>query len=335
MVPQSASVNAASTIDRIQANLPPLNNNCALEFFKSRPPLRRVYWETQGPGVYHIETYIEHKNNCIIWISNGITATFDGTVIPSGVVVFCLPGTKHYTQIPPGGRGLCISLPAEIIFNDLGLFHAWPLERQSPVCFACTNPGLYDALLSLWQLYTTDDYGIAFTIIKIISSHLLLSRPILYRDGVFDVIVRRLWIMSHLEVLFNEFPTSPTTMSSIADRLQIPGRTLRNCCYHMLSVSPLSYYRIRRLILAHNALVRENSNLVTVTKIAMDLGFSELGRFAVHYRTMFGESPSVTLRRQARTQTGVASPTYCLFIKEAACAVHSPANAGIQDARRA
>jgi AraC-like DNA-binding protein len=35
----------------------------------------------------------------------------------------------------------------------------------------------------------------------------------------------------------------------------------------------------------------------TVTEIANDHGFGELGRFAVSYRKLYGEAPSVTLRR--------------------------------------
>jgi AraC-like DNA-binding protein len=37
-----------------------------------------------------------------------------------------------------------------------------------------------------------------------------------------------------------------------------------------------------------------------VTKIALDCGFSHLGRFGLEYKRRFGESPSETLKRAGR-----------------------------------
>jgi transcriptional regulator GlxA family with amidase domain len=45
-----------------------------------------------------------------------------------------------------------------------------------------------------------------------------------------------------------------------------------------------------------------------VTRIATDCGFFHLGRFAVCYRELYGESPSQTLRDARRQRPGVAHP---------------------------
>jgi len=54
-------------------------------------------------------------------------------------------------------------------------------------------------------------------------------------------------------------------------------------------MGPLRYLWLRRMHFARRALIRADPNLNTVTEIAADHGFCQLGRFSVQYRGLFGE----------------------------------------------
>jgi AraC family ethanolamine operon transcriptional activator len=50
---------------------------------------------------------------------------------------------------------------------------------------------------------------------------------------------------------------------------------------------------------ARRMLQNADPEVTCVTDIATEHGFCELGRFAVKYRHLFGETPSATLKRAA------------------------------------
>jgi AraC-like DNA-binding protein len=76
----------------------------------------------------------------------------------------------------------------------------------------------------------------------------------------------------------------------------VPERTLRMCCAEFLGISPARYFLLRRLNMARSTLQRADPETASVAEIARTYQFREPGRFAVTYRTIFGEMPSSTLR---------------------------------------
>lgn len=86
----------------------------------------------------------------------------------------------------------------------------------------------------------------------------------------------------------------PLSVETLATVLGTTRRTLLNAFQESFGVSPSRYILARRLNGARRHLSRGKSR--SVTDAALDYGFEHFGRFAHHYRTLFGETPSATLR---------------------------------------
>lgn len=89
-------------------------------------------------------------------------------------------------------------------------------------------------------------------------------------------------------------------MANIYRRLNVSPKTLQNAFRSETGLSPRTFFQRFMLNRARLALLQGDPEEGKVTAIASGLGFTELGRFAVRYRALFGESPSETLRRQKR-----------------------------------
>ncbi len=84
------------------------------------------------------------------------------------------------------------------------------------------------------------------------------------------------------------------TVEKLAAIAGVSVRTLFSGFRDFREVTPMTYLRRVRLDKARQALQRGEA--AGVTKVALDCGFSHLGRFAAQYRAQFGELPSETAR---------------------------------------
>jgi AraC-like DNA-binding protein len=89
----------------------------------------------------------------------------------------------------------------------------------------------------------------------------------------------------------------PMYLADICTAVGASERTLRASCEERLGMGPIRYLWLRRMHLARRALLGADPATATVTQIATDFGFWELGRFSVSYQALFGESPSASLRK--------------------------------------
>ena len=98
-------------------------------------------------------------------------------------------------------------------------------------------------------------------------------------------------IMARFEKVLAEHPDRQLPMGELCKAVDVPERTLRICCAEILGMGPSEYGRLRRLNLVRATLARNDVAKPKIAETAAGYGFTDPGRFAIAYRSVFGESP--------------------------------------------
>jgi AraC family ethanolamine operon transcriptional activator len=97
--------------------------------------------------------------------------------------------------------------------------------------------------------------------------------------------------------LLDQCPEHWLSVEEFAQTADVSVRTIRNVFLERYGVSPLRFMLLHRLHQVRRELQSAEATFTTVTEVAARYGFWHFGRFANHYRRLFGELPSQSLRR--------------------------------------
>ncbi len=96
---------------------------------------------------------------------------------------------------------------------------------------------------------------------------------------------------------FREHPGASVSILDLYAIAATSERTLRNASEAIAGESPMAFLRAMRLNQVRRCLLAATTP-VRITEIGMKYGFLHMPQFSKDYRTLFGELPSETIRRQ-------------------------------------
>jgi len=278
-----------------------------------------------------------------LWMQQGITSSSvveRSVTTPSRTVIFFL---SDLNQAPVYHTGRLLR-PGEIMFNSHGAEHyhntssgyGWSAMSLTPGDFANASgmlagreifapkisrkirppPALASRLVHLHgaavRLAATvpdllTQQGVAHALEQELVRAMVECITSDLEDDTAERRTTRLPVMRRFEAILEANRDRPLYLTEICAAIGASARTLRLHCLEHIGMSPHRYLALRRMNLVRRALMMADPARTTVTEIATDHGFWELGRFSVTYRRLFGEAPSITLRNSPRPAATIAT----------------------------
>lgn len=106
----------------------------------------------------------------------------------------------------------------------------------------------------------------------------------------------------------------PLYITDLCDVAGISERTLRNVFREYFGIGPKRFLSVRKLGEIRAALLRVRSEEQTVRQVLRHFGVEDFSLIARHYRSLFGESPSSTLRRAAPHRAHCVSRSWANYV---------------------
>lgn len=107
-------------------------------------------------------------------------------------------------------------------------------------------------------------------------------------------------VVAQAEAYLRAHLDAPVPVAELGRYVGLSERGLRNAFYDVHAMGPKRWMLVDRLEGVRRELRDWAAKPATVTSVATQYGFYELGRFAVAYKRAFGEAPSETLRQTRR-----------------------------------
>jgi AraC-like DNA-binding protein len=94
----------------------------------------------------------------------------------------------------------------------------------------------------------------------------------------------------------------PVSVTDLCKELGLSRRGVEVLFHDSIGIGPAAFIRHLRLHGVRRALGASEPHAGVVKQTALDWGFWHMGHFSTGYRSLFGESPSITLARRARSE---------------------------------
>ncbi len=236
----------------------------------------------------------------------GASATFwRGKEVNERTLVSYRPGAEHVGRSSGGMVWTALFCEPAVLDDTIRLLHGTePAQSQGTSTFTESDPAAIHALRAALQ----QAFLIAEAAPHVLESHAarrsleesILAAAISAIDPQAGRAAPEGPMLSHERVVRRAEDTiaekleTPLYVADLCEAAGVSERTLRNAFQSVYGMSPIRFLQLRRLHQVRRAL--RSGRVGSVTEAALRYGFGNLGRFAVEYRRLFGERPSLTRR---------------------------------------
>jgi AraC-like DNA-binding protein len=229
---------------------------------------------------------------------------FNGVEVTQSSIGFYAPGAEYFVRASGECLWAGITVPPETLASAAKALLGYEITTPAATQLRYSSPALMQRLLDLHKAATlfaetVPDLLAWPEVSRAIEQQLLRALITCLRasPAITDRRVNKQKIMRQFHEVIDANPNEPLYVGEICRAVRVSERTLSRICIEYLGMGPHKYLWLRRMNMVRRTMIRAEAAETTVTAIAMDHGFGELGRFSVQYRQLYGEMPSRTLRR--------------------------------------